>query len=190
MSVAGAVRGTMPGIGSYILFSVAGTTYALPSDDDPIGTLPRLPRQYHRIENQHDIAVAEIGGARDPVHLYEIVGDGAHHDLALADNAVHRDAQRRCAGADDKQVQTIARGVRQAEKAGQADHRERRAAMRRHLVPLHLQQRGNRHLDHFAHGALRDGERLGADPGDERVGNRKGDRQLEYETGTGPLLGL
>ena len=61
-----------------------------------------------RVENQHHAAVAEIGRADNARHLDQRVGQRAHDDLALADDAVDGEPDRRQAMADDEHVQRAA----------------------------------------------------------------------------------
>jgi len=115
--------------------------------DRPIGPLAHLPRQHRRIEDQDDLSIPKIGGAGDPVHPHERVADGSHHDLPLADDAIHCDPDRSSTGADYEEVQPVARGLGKPEQPGEPDDRQRRAAIRHHLIALDLQQGRDRHLD-------------------------------------------
>jgi hypothetical protein len=62
------------------------------------------PAERRHVEDQHDAAIAQFGGTGYPVHTNQRIRDRFHHDLALTDDAIHDQADRRMAGANDDRV--------------------------------------------------------------------------------------
>src|SRR3954464_14500750 len=70
------------------------------------GPRPMLtaPREGGRIEDQHDLAVAQIRSARDPLDAPQRIGDRAHHNLALSHDLIDGEPDRARSGPDHEHV--------------------------------------------------------------------------------------
>ena len=155
----------------------------------PIRPLAHLPRQHRGIENQHDMAVAEVGRARNAVDADQRIGNGAHDDLALADDPVDGNAdapRRRCrprTGAADRARSRAMPNSRDKRTIGSAPPRYGIISLRSTCSSV-ASGDFDRPRAPTPCGTAKVSR---ADRRDQRIGDRQRHRQLDHEPGAGAL---
>ena len=155
--------------------------------DAPIRTLAHVPAEHRRIENQHDAAVAEIGGAGDARRRAPADRRSARTTISrwptMRSTASPTRGARRCR--PRTRAARPRRRVRQPEQPSEPHDRQRRAAVRRHLVALDAAATRRSTSMTSRTAACGTANVSLADRRDQRVGDRQRQRQLESEPRAG-----